>query len=97
MAAWRQNGENTRISLRVIPKSAQNLVAGVKNDQVVVAAFAAPGNGAASAAAIEVLSARLGCSKSQISLIGGQKCREKLVCVEAMSAAQIAGKLGALV
>lgn len=52
------------ISIRVSPESSKNAIAGFKNKRLLIAVRAAPQDGQANAAVIEVLSAIFGCARS---------------------------------
>lgn len=74
---------------RVIPRSRQNEIAGVQGDALKVKLTAPPVEGAANAALIHFLADRLGVRRSAVSIIAGQRNRNKTVRVEGVTKEQV--------
>lgn len=72
-----QDGNGVLIKVRVKPRAQKNVVDGVRNEALMVSVTAAPEDGKANAAVIEVLSRALGHPKSLIVVARGQTSRDK--------------------
>ena len=79
---------------RVIPRAAQDAIA-LEDGQLRVRLRAAPVDGAASAALITLLAARLRLPRSAITIIQGQKARVKRLAIEGLNAEDLRQRLGA--
>ena len=84
-----QKGGSAIISCRVQPNSARDGPGEIKNDALVIRLNAPAVEGKANDALIKFLSKRLGISKSRISIIRGEKSRNKLVSVEGLRIEEI--------
>ena len=67
------------ITVHVIPKSSQNAVIGILNDEIRVKVTAPPDNGKANKAVCKVLAAALGVPKSSVQVASGQTSRHKRI------------------
>jgi uncharacterized protein (TIGR00251 family) len=79
--------------VKVAPRASRDEVVGVEAGELKVRLTAPPVEGAANAALVELLARRLGLAKSQVTLIGGQTSRHKVVAVAGRGAAEIAALL----
>lgn len=80
MADWlRESGGRTTLTLHIQPGAKKTEVAGVHGDALKIRLAAPPVDGKANAALIDFLAARLGLSKSQLSLKSGQTSRRKVL------------------
>ena len=79
---------------RVIPRAAQDAIA-LEDGQLRVRLRAAPVDGAASAALITLLAARLRLPKRAITIIQGQTARVKRIAIEGLSADDLRQRLSA--
>lgn len=70
---------DTIIRVRVIPRAAKSGVAGTRGDAWLVRLHAAAVEGAANAELIEVLADALGVPKRAVSIVSGERSREKRV------------------
>ena len=61
------------------PRASKNEVTGVHDDAIKIKITSPPGDGAANSLLIQFLSKRLGISKSRISLVSGDRSRNKVV------------------
>jgi uncharacterized protein len=71
-----------RISVRVQPRAARSEIAGVHGDALKVRVAAAPVDGAANAALVEVLADALGVSRRCVRVVAGASSRSKVVEIE---------------
>lgn len=69
---------DSTLRVRVNPKSARNQIVGLQDGVLHLKLTAPPVDGAANKACADYLSRILGLRKSQISLISGDKSREKV-------------------
>jgi len=72
-------------AVRVIPRSSRNEVVGRQSDALKVKLTAPPVEGAANAALIAFLAEQLGVRKSAVSIIAGERNRNKTVRVEGVT------------
>jgi uncharacterized protein (TIGR00251 family) len=80
------------LKIKVTPKSSRNAVLGLVGDRIKIAVRAAPQNGEANEAAIEVLSEFFGIKKSCCVITSGHTSSRKTAFIEA----DIEGKVRAL-
>lgn len=81
------------IRIRVIPRAAREEITGERGESITIKLTAAPVKGAANKALILFLSKRLGVSRSDISIVGGETSRDKRLRVEGLDEATVRGKL----
>ncbi len=95
MNSW-LNGTSDGVTLavRVIPRSSRNQIVGVENDALKIRLTAPPVGGAANAALIEFIADWLRVRKSAVSIVGGDKSRNKTVRVSGVTAEQVSQRLG---
>ncbi len=74
-----------RVSLRVIPRAKKNQIAGRRGGAVVVRLQAPPVEGAANKALKKFLAKQLGVRASDISVVSGEKSRDKTIAIEGIS------------
>lgn len=72
-------------AVRVIPRSSRNELVGMQGDALKVKLTAPPVEGAANAALIAFLAKRLGVRKSAVSIVAGERNRDKRVRVEGVT------------
>lgn len=69
-----------RITIKVVPRSSRNEIIGPMSDGTLkVALTAAPVDGAANDALIELLSKEWNVHKSQITIVRGEKSKKKII------------------
>ena len=85
------------IPVRVKPRGRTNAVEGVRHDALVVSVTAAPADGAANGAVIDVVAAALNCPRRSVAIVRGHKSRDKLLCVEGLPTDEVQTRLDALV
>ena len=80
MADWlREREGRTTLTLHIQPGAKKTEVAGVHGDALKIRLAAPPVDGKANAALIDFVAARLGLSKSLLSLKSGQTSRRKVL------------------
>ena len=72
-------GSGVTIDVRVIPRAGRSGVAGVRGDALLVRLNAAPVDGAANEELIKVIAAALGVPRRSVSILGGERSRQKRV------------------
>jgi uncharacterized protein (TIGR00251 family) len=81
------------IHVRVIARAAKSGVAGMRGGAWLVRLHAAPVDGAANAELIDVLADALGIPKRAISIMSGERSRQKRVRIEGMTDQLVDSKL----
>lgn len=84
-------GAAARFRVRVAPRSSKNAFRGEHDGALKVALTAAPVDGAANAALVELLAEALGVPKRNVRIAAGETAREKWIEVEGASAEQVRG------
>ncbi|MDR1443555.1 MAG: DUF167 domain-containing protein [Treponema sp.] len=80
MADWlREAGNRLLIEVKAQPGASKTEIAGLKDGRLKVRVAAAPENGRANAELCRFLAAFLGCAKSDVAVLRGQKSRLKTV------------------
>jgi len=80
-------------SVRVVPRSSRNQIVGVEGGALKIKLTAPPVEGAANAALIEFIAEWLGVRRSAVSIISGDKARNKLVRVSGVTREQVMTKV----
>ncbi|ABK46139.1 protein of unknown function DUF167 [Magnetococcus marinus MC-1] len=78
-------GDTLHLTIRVQPKAAQERVMGWQGEQLKVALNAPPVDGAANKALCHFLAKQLGIAKGQVTLVRGEKSREKQLVIQGIS------------
>ena len=81
------------ISVRVIPRAKKSIIAGKRGDALLVRLAAPPVEGAANVALIELLSRAFQRPRRDISIISGEKSRDKLITIDGVTAAEFDSRL----
>jgi uncharacterized protein len=81
------------IHVRVLSRAGRSGVAGVRGDAVVLRLHAAPVEGAANAELIEVMASALDVPKRAVSIVAGERSRQKRVRVTGIDVAQAERRL----
>ena len=82
------------IDVRVVPRAKKSEIAGQRGDAVLVRLQAPPVDGAANAELVDVLSAALGVTRRDVSIVSGERGRQKRVKVTRIDAETAAARLG---
>lgn len=83
-------GGSVILSIRVQPNSSREGVGDVQNDALTVRLNAPPVEGRANAALVRFLSKRLDVAKSKVTIVRGDRGRNKTVSVEGLSREEVA-------
>ena len=76
-------------AVRVAPRASRNQIVGVEGGALKIKLTAPPVEGAANAALIEFVAAWLGVRRSAVSVVSGDKARNKLVRVNGVTRQQV--------
>jgi uncharacterized protein (TIGR00251 family) len=79
-----------------VPRAGRTSFAGRRGDAIVVRLAAAPVDGAANDALIAYLAATLDCPRRSITIVAGEKSRDKRIRIEGLSPAELERRLAAL-
>ncbi len=83
-----------RISIRLQPRASRDEVLGFNDEGMLrVRVKAAPVDGAANAALIQLLAKQFGVAKSIVTLVSGATARNKIVEVDGISGAELKSRL----
>ncbi len=82
-----------RITLKVIPNASRNEVIGWMGDMLKIKVSAPPQDGRATAALCDFLADELGVPRRAISVVHGDKSRQKIVSVAGLSLSDVRAKL----
>ena len=77
------------LSVRVIPRAGRSGLAGIRDDAVLVRLAAAPVDGAANAELIETLADALDVPRRAVSIVSGERSRQKRVRIAGIGAATV--------
>jgi uncharacterized protein (TIGR00251 family) len=80
-------------AVRVVPRSSRNQITGVEGGALKIKLTAPPVEGAANAALIEFIAEWLGVRRSVVSIVSGDKARNKLVRVNGVTREQVFRKV----
>ena len=81
------------VNVRVIPRAARSGVAGTRGDAFLVRLNAPPVEGAANAELVDVIAAALGVPKRAVSIVAGERSRDKRVRVSGIDRATAEARL----
>ena len=84
-----------KLAVRVQPRAKRNQVT-TAGDALVVKVTAPPVEGAANRAVVELLARELKVPRSAVSIISGERARQKVIRVEGLSDAEAKQRLGVL-
>lgn len=82
------------INVRLQPRAKRNAIVDERDGVLRVSVAAAPVDGRANAALCKLIAKRAGIARGQVSLIAGERSREKLVRVEGLSLEELRRALG---
>ena len=86
--------EGVAIAVRVIPRAGRSGLAGTRGDALLVRLQSPPVEGAANEELIEVLARALQVPKRAVTIVSGDRSRQKRVRVTGIDAATAAARLG---
>jgi uncharacterized protein (TIGR00251 family) len=89
----RRAATGIEIDVRVIPRASRSAVAGERDGRLLVRLAAAPVEGAANDALVELFARLFQCPRRSIRLVSGERSRTKRVAIDGVTEAEAAGKL----
>jgi uncharacterized protein len=92
----REQGGALLIRVKVQPKASADAIVGEHAGALKIRVAAAPEDGKANRAALEFLAGRLGLRKSAISIVSGERSRDKLFAVRGLTKGEILHRLQSL-
>ena len=84
------------LAVRVIPRSPRSTITGRRGDAIVVRLAAPPVEGAANDALIEYLARVFDRPRRDVSILSGEKSRDKRIRIDGLSDAEAADRLSAI-
>jgi uncharacterized protein (TIGR00251 family) len=84
------------LDIRVIPRAGKSTIAGVRDGALLIRLAAAPVEGEANSALIDLLSRTFDLPKRNVVLVSGSKSRTKRVKVRGLSVATLKQRLGSI-
>ncbi|BEQ14475.1 DUF167 domain-containing protein [Desulfoferula mesophila] len=94
MPSLKKEALGASLAVRVAPRASRNELAGVEAGALKVRLTAPPVEGAANQALVKLLAKSLGVAKGKISVVSGERSRNKRVLVEGLSPDEVRGRLG---
>lgn len=85
---------DAELNIRLRPRAKHNAILGERDGIVRVSVAAAPVDGRANAALCKLIAKRAGVSRGRVSVIRGERSREKVVRVEGIAAGELRRQLG---
>jgi uncharacterized protein (TIGR00251 family) len=92
--AIEEHADGTVIAVRAVPRAGKSEIDGIVDDVVRVRLAAAPVDGAANAALIELFARRFDIPKSRIEIISGERGRRKRMLLRGVDASKVRAALG---
>lgn len=83
-----------RLRLRVVPNAKRSEVVGAHGDAIKLKIAAPALEGKANEELVEFLAARLGIPRRSVTLVSGEKSRDKVIAIEGLEEAVVKGRLG---
>ena len=91
--ARESNSSAADIDVRVVPRAGRSEVAGLRDGALVVRLAAAPVDGAANDELIDVIAAALRLPKRDVTIVSGERARNKRLRIAGMNAADVIDRL----
>ncbi len=82
------------LAVRVNPRASSAKIAGERGGRLLVQVTAPPVDGRANEAVCRILAKALRVARSRVSVVGGERSRDKLVRIEGIGIAQASERLG---
>lgn len=89
----REGPGGTVVAVRVIPRASKSALAGQRDGALLVRLAAPPVDGQANVALVEFLAGVLGVPRRAVSILHGDKARQKRVLITGLPAADVASRL----
>jgi uncharacterized protein (TIGR00251 family) len=93
---WQHTAQGVRLRVHLQPRASHNRVVGSYGESLKIALTAPPVEGAANAALLRFLASQLNISVSALSLLRGEKSRDKQVLIRTTNLEQLDQRLAAL-
>ncbi|HSL21529.1 MAG TPA: DUF167 domain-containing protein [Vicinamibacterales bacterium] len=84
------------IAIRAMPRAGRSGIAGLRAGALLVKLSAAPADGAANAELIDLLARALDLPRRQLSIVAGDRARDKRVLVEGVALSTLQARLSAI-
>jgi uncharacterized protein (TIGR00251 family) len=84
------------IDVRVVPRAGRSGIAGTRDNALLVRLNAPPVEGAANAELVEVIAKTLGVPRRSVTIVSGERSRQKRVRVAGVSEREVTAKLLAI-
>lgn len=84
------------LSVRVIPRASKSAISGRRGDAIVVRLSAPPVEGAANEALVELLARAFSVPRRQVSIVSGERSRDKRVSIEGLTEGDVEARLSAI-
>ena len=88
-----RESESILLTVRVIPRSKRSGIDGMRGDAILVRLQAPPADGAANEELIDVLAAALAVPRSAVTIVSGERSRQKRVRVSGVDAVTAQARL----
>jgi uncharacterized protein (TIGR00251 family) len=85
------------VTLRIIPRASKAGLAGVRGDALLIRLTAAPVDGRANEALVELLAKACGLSTRAVTIVQGERSRQKTVRLSGLTFADAAERLGLVI
>jgi uncharacterized protein len=93
VAVVRDTPGGSLLSIRVIPRARRSELSGVRADALLVRLAAPPVDGAANAALVEFLSDYFDMPRGRVTLVTGERSRDKTVRLDGVPASRVAAMI----
>jgi uncharacterized protein YggU (UPF0235/DUF167 family) len=90
----RAGDTGTTLRVRLTPRGGRNSLTKLEEGVLHARVAAAPVDGAANLALLELLAAALGIARGRVSIVAGEAARQKAVRVEGLPESEIAARIG---
>ena len=85
---------NCRLRLRIVPNAKRSEVAGPHGESIKIKVAAPALEGRANGELLEFLAAQLGVSRRDVTLVSGEKSRDKIVAIDGVEEPEARARLG---
>jgi uncharacterized protein (TIGR00251 family) len=82
------------LTIRLQPRAKRNAIVDERDGVLRVSVAAAPVDGQANAALCKLVAKRVGVPRTRVTIVRGERSRDKLVRVQGMALAEVRGALG---
>jgi uncharacterized protein (TIGR00251 family) len=79
----------TRLKVRIVPNARRNEIASISQEEVRLKVHAPAQDGKANAELVRFLSESVGCPRSDIAIIRGEKARDKVIEIAGVSVEEV--------